>query len=159
MAKFDRIAQLSALNGVLVATGVAEAERAAHARRALEYFRSEADIAELSSVSVQEGAERLIRIHGGTSGDNGVAVEHWHVPDKELCTPLWVRHAVIGAMKKLAGRERGVLLVTGAREAICPFGRKWTKARAAEYGRFRQWVEELAQAWGSSNSRLQVVVL
>jgi hypothetical protein len=62
-------------------------------------------------------------------------------------------------MKKLAGRRAALLLVTGLREAICPEGRRWTTARETQYQRVRDWINELACAWASRESQLQVVIL
>jgi len=62
-------------------------------------------------------------------------------------------------MKKLAGRRQALLLVTGLRDAVCPDGNYWTKKRQAQYDRVRGWVDELACAWATRGSQLQVVVL
>ena len=62
-------------------------------------------------------------------------------------------------MMKLAGRRSALLLVTGLREAICPEGKRWTTARESQFHRVRDWINELACAWASRESKLQVVIL
>ncbi|MEC8190617.1 MAG: hypothetical protein VX033_05465 [Verrucomicrobiota bacterium] len=45
------------------------------------------------------------------------------------------------------------------REAICPEGKRWTNARESQFHRVRDWINELACAWASRESKLQVVIL
>lgn len=158
MAKTDPVEQLRTLNELLARTGASDPERAEHARRALDFFsREQADGA--SGVSLADCAAKLAKLHLGEEGDSELAFAHWHVPSSEASSPLWIRQAIVGEMKKLAGRRAALLLVTGLREAICPPGRRWTKARETQYQRVRDWINELACAWATRGSQLQVVVL
>ena len=159
MAPADPVNQLRVLNEVLTRAAGTSPENAAHARRALDFFSSEERAGNQPAVEVcLRRADTLARIHFGDSGAD-IGFAHWHVPALEDFSPLWIRQAIVAEMKKLAGRRAALLLVTGLRDAVCPPGRYWTKSRQAEYDRVRDWIDELACAWATRGSRLQVVVL
>jgi hypothetical protein len=158
MAKSDPLEQLRTLNEVLARTGASAPDRAEHARRALDFFSKEQNCGG-QPVSLGDCAGRLAQLHFGADGESELAFAHWHVPTVENFSPLWIRQAIVVKMKQLAGRRAALLLVTGLREAVCPAGSYWTKARQAQYDRVRGWVDQLACAWATRGSRLQVVVL
>lgn len=156
-ATANPVDQLRTLNELL--GRVSDPERAEHARRALEFAYQEHP-ADLALISLGEYVDQLRRLHFGDSGEPAeCAFAHWHVPWLEDFSPLWIRQAIVVEMKKLAGRRKGLLLVTGLREAVCPVGKYWTKPREARYQRVRQWIDELVCAWATKGSRLQVVVI
>lgn len=157
MAKADPVEQLRTLNELLVQTGASDAERAEHARRALDFFTLEQGRG--ASISFHACAEKLAGLHLGEDGESNLAYTHWHVPTLEDFSPLWIRQAIVTEMKKLAGRRAALLLVTGLRESVCPEGKRWTNAREAQYQRVRGWIDALACAWATRGSQLQVVVL
>ncbi|MGB0408367.1 MAG: hypothetical protein ACPG3X_00545 [Opitutales bacterium] len=157
MPRPDPVDLLRVLNELL--GRVSDPERSAHARHALEYFYREHP-EEASRVKLGEYVQKLARLHFGEHGSSsGVAFVHWHVPQVEDFSPLWIRQAIVVEMKKLAGRREALLLVTGLRESVCPTGKYWTKARQAQYERVRGWIDELVCAWATRGSKLQVVVL
>jgi hypothetical protein len=157
MAKREPIQQLRTLNELLAR--ISEPERSEHARRALEFFCREYPEA-ARGVDVGDYVDKLTRLHFGETGEPAaIAFSHWHVPQLEDFSPLWIRQAIVERMKGLAGRREALLLITGLREAVCPPGKYWTKQRAAQYQRVRGWIDDLACAWASRGSRLQVVVL
>ncbi|MFQ3224379.1 MAG: hypothetical protein ACI8Z5_000627 [Lentimonas sp.] len=158
MAKSDPVEQLRTLNELLARTGASAPGRAEHARRALDFFSKEQGSG-LMEVSLRDCADRLAQLHFGEDGESELAFAHWHVPTVENFSPLWIRQAIVVEMKKLAGRRGALLLVTGLREAVCPDGAYWTKKRQAQYDRVRGWIDELACAWVTRGSQLQVVVL
>jgi hypothetical protein len=158
MAKADPVEQLRTLNELLVQTGASDPERAEHARRALDFFSLEQSHSP-TGVSLRECADKLAHLHFGQNGESELAFTHWHVPTLEDFSPLWIRQAIVTEMKKLAGRRAALLLVTGLRECVCPTGAYWTKARQAQYQRVRGWIDDLACAWATRGSQLQVVVL
>lgn len=157
MARPEPVEQLRTLNELLAR--ISDPERSEHARRALEFFcRENPD--EVARVDLGDYVECLSRLHFGEVGEpQNLAFAHWHVPQLEDFSPLWIRQAIVSEMKKLAGRRQALLLVTGLRDAICPLDRYWTQARQAQYQRVRGWIDELACAWASRGSKLQVVVL
>jgi hypothetical protein len=158
MAKSDPVEQLRTLNELLARTGASAPDRAEHARRALDFFSKEQDSGRIE-FSLGDCANRLARLHFGAEDESEIAFAHWHVPTVENFSPLWIRQAIVVEMKQLAGRRAALLLVTGLREAVCPEGAYWTKAREAQYQRVRGWIDELACAWLTRGSQLQVVVL
>lgn len=149
--------QLRTLNELL--GRVSDPERAEHARRALECACQEHPEA-FDRVPLADYVETLARLHFGETAEAvDCAFAHWHVPRLEDFSPLWIRQAIVVEMKQLAGRREGLLLVTGLREAVCPPGKYWTRQREAQYQRVRDWIDELACAWATRGSRLQVVML
>ena len=157
MPKPDPVEQLRVLNELLAR--VSDPERSEHARRALEFFYREHP-EEAAQVQLGSYVEKLARLHFGEHGEPGdLAFVHWHVPKLEDFSPLWIRQAIVGEMKKLAGRREALLLVTGLRDSVCPPGKYWTKARQGQYERVRGWIDELVCAWATRGSKLQVVVL
>lgn len=157
MPRPDPVDQLRTLNALLAR--ISDAERSAHARRALEFFYRE-HREEAAGIDLGKYVERLTNLHFGEGGEPpDLAFAHWHVPRLDDFSPLWIRQAIVGEMKKLAGRREALLLVTGLRDVICPPGKYWTQARQWQYERVRGWIEELACAWASRGSKLQVVVL
>lgn len=157
MPRPDPVDQLRTLNELLAR--ISDPERSEHARRALEFFSREHP-EEAAGIDLGKYVERLANLHFGEGGEPpDLAFAHWHVPRLDDFSPLWIRQAIVGEMKKLAGRREALLLVTGLRDAVCPPGKYWTQARQWQYERVRGWIEELACAWASRGSKLQVVVL
>ncbi|MFW6218464.1 MAG: hypothetical protein ACOC4K_05685 [Verrucomicrobiota bacterium] len=146
------------MNELFARLGRGDPELAEHGRRALEFYRRERG-GPPDGPALAAYVERLADLHLGETDGRELALAHWHVPAMEDFSPLWIRQAIVGEMKRLAGRRAALLLVTGLREAVCPEGRRWTRARAREYGRVREWIDELACAWATKGSQLQVVVL
>lgn len=157
-AKLDTLEQLRTLNELLARTRGADPEGSEHARRILDFFAMEAEH-EVDRLSLKACAEKLATMHLGDEALREVAFAHWHVPSASHCSPLWIRQAIVAEMKKLAGRRQALLLVTGLRESICPSNGYWTKARETQYRRVRDWIDELACAWATRGSQLQVIVL
>ena len=158
MAKNDVVEQLRTLNEVLARTNASDPERAEHARRALEFYQLE-DAHTDSLVSIRDCADRLVRLHLGNEEHSELAFAHWHVPTLEDFSPLWIRQAVVGEMKKIVGRHQSLLLVTGLRESVCPEGSYWTHKRQLQFDLVRSWVEDLACAWVSRGSQLQLLIM
>ena len=157
MPKPDPVEQLRTLNELLAR--ISDPERSEHARRALEFFYREHP-EDAAQVELGGYVAKLARLHFGEPGEPvNLAFVHWHVPELEDFSPLWIRQAIVGQMKKLAGRREALLLVTGLRESVCPPGKYWTQARQSQYERVRGWIDELVCAWASRGSQLQVVVL
>ena len=152
------IEQLRILSELLSRTHGADPEGAIHAQQILDYFSEEAPD-EMQRLSIESCASKLAQMHLGPEDIREVAFAHWHVPEMVGASPLWIRQAIVTEMKQLAGRRRGLLLVSGVRESICPEGGYWTKAREAQYRRVRDWIDELVCAWASRGSQLQVIVL
>ena len=149
--------QLRILNELL--GRVSDPHKAEHARRALEFAYNEHP-EDLERISLGNYVDKLAQLHFGESGESAnFAFAHWHVPRLEDFSPLWIRQSIVVEMKKLSGRREGLLLVTGLRGVVCPQGKYWTKRREAQYQRVRCWIDELACAWATYGSRLEVVVL
>lgn len=149
--------QLRCLNALIAR--FSDLERGEEAFRALEFFyREHPD--EVARVDLGTYVERLRHVYFGEAGEpQHLAFAHWHVPQMEAFSPLWIRQAIVARMKRMAGHRQALLLVTGLREAICPEGKYWTTNRSAQFQRVREWIDALACAWASRGAKLQVVVL
>lgn len=158
MPKPQPIDQLRILNELLARSEASNPEMAEHARRALNFLCDDQGI-EALGISLKDTAAKLAQLHFGESVDVAISFAHWHVPATENASPLWIRQAIVTEMKRLAGSRNALLLVTGLREAICPEGSYWTKSREREYRRVREWIDDLACAWATRGSQLQVIVL
>jgi len=158
MGKADHFDTFDSLNELFSRLGRKDSEVAEHAKHALEFFRREG-AANPNESSWERYVERLADLHLGEAGERDFALAHWHVPSTEVMSPLWIRQRIVSEMKKLAGRRAALLLITGLREAVCPQGRNWTKNRAQQYMRVQAWIDDLACAWASNGSQLQVIVL
>ena len=159
MAKPNPLDQLRSLNEIFASAGSSNVEQAEHARKAIDFYGSEQKNNADCNPSLESGAAKLAQLHLGQATTSGISYCHWHVPNTESTSPLWIRHAIVAEMKKLAGRRYALLLVTGLREAICPEGKRWTNARECQFRLVRNWINELACAWASRESKLQVVIL
>jgi hypothetical protein len=156
-SRTDALEKLRTLNELL--GRLSDPERADHARRALEFAHREYP-EDLARVSLGEYVDKLAQLHFGAKRSPGaIAFAHWHVPRLEDFSPLWIRSAIVSEMRKLAGSRKALLLVTGLRQAVSAEGRYWTRQREAQYQQVRGWIDELACAWSTRGSRLQVVVL
>lgn len=158
MAKVDVVEQLRTLNEVLARTGASDPDRAEHARRALEFYHLEQE-QRATPLSIRDCADKLVRLHLGADEHPELAFAHWHVPTLEDFSPLWIRQAIVAQMKKLAGRRQSLLLVTGLRESVCPPECYWTQKRQLQFDCVRRWVEDLACAWVTRGSQLQLVII
>jgi hypothetical protein len=161
MPRRDPVEQLRALNELLAHTAASDPERAEHARRALDFFSDEQARATEGQItpSVGQCARELARLHLGDQPEARIAFSHWHIPEGQACEPLWLRSEIVTRMRELAGRRAVLLLVTGLREALSPPATYWTSARQLEYQRVCDSIDQLACAWASRGSNLQVVVI
>ena len=157
MPKADPAEKLRILNDLL--GQASDPDRSENALRALKFCCQEhPEIIE--NIDLGEYVEKLARLHFGEFQEPVfLGFSHWHVPQLEDFSPLWIRHAIVSRMKKLAGRRQALLLVTGLRESICPPRCYWTKRREEQYHRVRAWIDELSCAWATRGSKLQVVVI
>ena len=71
--------------------------------------------------------------------------------------PLWARQELIAVFKKLAPYPRATVLVTGLRAAVCPPGRRWTRALRRDYLEAVTLIQEIART--RSTRRAEVTVL
>lgn len=71
--------------------------------------------------------------------------------------PLWARLELIDIFKKLAPCPRSTVLITDLRPAICPPGRRWTRALHREYQEAIALIQEIARTW--STSRAEITLL
>ncbi|MDX2108865.1 MAG: hypothetical protein SFY80_01355 [Verrucomicrobiota bacterium] len=71
--------------------------------------------------------------------------------------PLWMREELIGALKRLAGYEHCLLLVTGLREGVCPQGRPFTSRRKQSVQDAVAYIDALAARYASASAKLTLL--
>ena len=62
----------------------------------------------------------------------------------EEYNPLWLREKLIAGIDELIGYPKGILLVTGVRQLVCPKGKRWTQKRQSQYEETIEYMEEIA---------------
>lgn len=155
--------RLLTLNELLARISPAgDPDRARHLRKSIECVGTDEQSPDPDATRYRDGARALLRLHllpDAQARGAGVPFAHWHVAETEDFSPLWIRQAIIREMKQLAGHRTGVFLVTGLREAICPSGKRWTRARRESYAKIRSWIDEISARHASRNSELRILIL
>lgn len=155
----DPLSQLKLLNELFGRKARSDEARVAHAHRAIEFFAREAGEVPPRAPFMNPAIDRLASIHFGAGAEQGVAFAHCELAAYEAFAPLWARRAIVDTLLTLSGKQEAFLLVTGLREAVCPSGGRWTASRRRRYRTLRDWIGELACAWSSRQSQLQIVIL
>ena len=157
MPRPDPIARARALNGMLARACDGLGDRSGDGAAVIAHYEREGCVSG-DPGEYERLARALVRLHLGDDGAAAVPYVHCHCGGAASAAPLWLRSAIIAGLKRMAGRPGGLLLVTGLREAVCPPGRRWTRKRAAEWARVREWVDALALEWSGPSKVLRVVV-
>lgn len=152
------IDHLQTLNAVFAHANPLHPERADHARKVLEFMLSEGP-SQAEALSLINCAERLFVLHFEAEENDQMAFAHWHVPALEVLSPLWMRSALLSELRKLSGRKRAVLFVSGLRASIASQGAYWTQQRQTQFELARAWVEDVAMARVASDSQLQLLII
>lgn len=71
--------------------------------------------------------------------------------------PLWAREAALSRLKRLAGYERGLLLVTGLRSALCPPPQSWSRRHEVRLRQAIGFLDDLGARWHSAGTRLTLL--
>ncbi len=61
--------------------------------------------------------------------------------------PLFTQILVKGSLKKLAGYDEALLVISGLRKSFKPKGRYWTRKVQSEYDSARNMIDKLAARW------------
>ncbi len=73
--------------------------------------------------------------------------------------PLWVRAEFIKSLKRLAGFNENLLVVSGLRESLCPPGKYWTQRMQKRYEESLEYIDDLGAMWSTPNTALSVLYL
>ena len=152
------IDHLQTLNAVFAQANPMHPERAEHAHKVLDFMLAE-EPAQADALSLINCAERLFLLHFEAEQNNHMAFAHLHVPAVEILSPLWLRSALLAELRKLSGRKRALLFVSGLRASIAAQGSYWTQQRQAQFERTRAWVEDEALARAAAGAELQLLII
>lgn len=108
-----------------------------------------ADFTELNSV-----VHQLLRLHMQGRRDAGFAHCDLTGADDD---PLFLRPAIMHALRKVGGCREAIILITGLRRSVCPPGRYFTSRRQQTYNHAQDYIEQLAAKYTSPKSRLRLV--
>jgi len=72
---------------------------------------------------------------------------------------LDLRVNLLDALKQICRFDKGVVVLTGLREAICPRGRRWSKTRQIEYEEAICYARTFCQKRSRASSKLSLVIL
>ncbi|MBN12178.1 MAG: hypothetical protein CMI17_04135 [Opitutaceae bacterium] len=72
---------------------------------------------------------------------------------------LDLRVNLLDALKQICRFDKGVVVLTGLKEAICPRGRRWSKTRKIEYEEAICYARAFCQRRSRASSKLSLVIL
>ncbi|WP_269536991.1 hypothetical protein [Cerasicoccus fimbriatus] len=142
---------LQALNRLIHLATDSDPQLAEQIESAVTFARQtgERDYTELNQV-----VEQLLRLHLQGSRHTGVAHCDLTGADDD---PLFLRPAMMQALRKVGGCREAVILITGLRRSICPPGRYFTSKRQQTYNHSQDYLEQLAAKYTSAKTRLRLV--
>jgi hypothetical protein len=73
--------------------------------------------------------------------------------------PLFARQEIIRHLKRHAGTDNIFLLIRGLRKALFPSARYRTKAREAAHLEATRFIDELAQRWSTTSSKIHLLYI
>ncbi|WP_309386305.1 hypothetical protein [Cerasicoccus frondis] len=145
------VIDLQALNQLLHLATESDAELATQIQSAVEFAQrnNDSDLTELNKV-----VEKLLSLHLQGSRHTGVAHCDLTGADDD---PLFLRPAIMQALRKVGGCREAIILITGLRRSVCPPGRYFTSKRQQTYNHSQDYIEQLAAKYSSSKTRLRLV--
>ena len=141
MSKVDDFARLTCLNSMLSLLSGGPTNQSEQISAVLRFLRSE-NSSSLPPSDYNENVTRIVELHDpGQRRFSGTT--HWDVRD-DCIDPLWLRANLLAKLDLLENEPRGLLIISGLRQRLCPPGRRWTKRRAARYHDLVAYVEKAA---------------
>lgn len=71
--------------------------------------------------------------------------------------PLFVRDELISGLKRLAGYETALLLITGLRDAVTGPNRRYTRRRQEDFEEAKAYIDSVAAEWTTENTALTIL--
>ncbi|WP_189510587.1 hypothetical protein [Cerasicoccus arenae] len=142
---------LNTLNHLLHLATESDAELATQIGAAVEFARrtGNRDFTELNQV-----VEQLLRLH--LQGRRHMGVAHCDLTGADD-DPLFLRPAIMHALRKVGGCREAIILITGLRQSVCPPGHYFTNKRQQTYNHTQDYIEQLAAKYSSRKTHLRLV--
>lgn len=142
---------LASLNRLLHLATESDPELARHIGTAVEFAQrtGNPDFEELN-----RAVEQLLKLHLQGRRDAGFA--HCDLTNADD-DPLFLRPAIMQALRKVGGCREAIILITGLRRSVCPPGRYFTSKRQQTYSHTQEYIEQLAAKYTARKTRLRLV--
>lgn len=148
-----------ALNELLALAFRTEPERAREIRHALHFLTQEAQHNPSSARQVTDLdilARRLIALHAGER--RRVAFAHCDLSGAHA-DPLFLRPALLSAVRDLVGHGEGLLLVSGLKAAVTGGKRRFSETRRQSYQQTQSLIEALVAKFAPPRMRLHLIII
>lgn len=127
-----------------------------HIKEAIDESLREEPALEENLETFAEAAIRLLREQPFVRASYGFF--HLNLTDRGF-DPLFVREELLQGLKRIAGYETTLIVVTGLRSSICPKGKYFTRRQQEVYAHARDYVDRLAQRYSTANTHLSILYL
>lgn len=111
-----------------------------------------------SSESIDEFAAAAVRLAQEQPGiDASYGLFHLDLRGRGF-DPLFIREELLGGLRKIAGYRRGLVVITGLRDAIIgPAGGYLTARRRESLDLATQYIDDLAAQWTTEETELNLL--
>lgn len=162
MVQLNAVYSLKAINELLAQIGSVDPELVENARKAMHFFQAESEkssSAEYRDAPLLKGVDRLFHLYFGPSENRSLGLSHWHIPKTGGLDYLWMRIELNENLLRLAGYERGVFLITGARRAVQQDKAYWTVRQERALEEFKHWIESYVASKIGAQQKLSLLIL
>lgn len=107
--------------------------------------------------SIDHFAEAALRLAGDYSV---IAASYglYHLDLRERgFDPLFARTELLAGLKRIAGYQKSLVIVTGLRQAIAAPGHRLTARRRAAYEEAKAYIDSVAAEWTTANTSLTIL--
>ena len=150
----DDFARLTYLNSLLSLLTGGASSKTEQITAVLRFLRAE-DGPDLPPADYDANVARIVELH-----DPGKrrfsSIVHWDLRQDSI-DPLWLRANVLEKLDKLTAHSRGLLVVSGLRQKLCPPPKRWTRKRAALYHDLVSLIEKTAIEKASPQNTLTLL--
>jgi hypothetical protein len=135
------------------ATG-ADAFFARNIKEAIDACLAEEEGLDASLANFTEAALRLAAENDVLSSSYGLF--HLDLRGRDF-DPLFVRGELLGGLKRIAGYETALVLVTGLRGAVTGTGKRFTAQRQAAYVEAKAYIDSVTAEWTTENTAVSIL--
>ncbi|MFP6855330.1 MAG: hypothetical protein VB980_06055 [Opitutales bacterium] len=154
MNKIDDFKRLTFINSLLSLLSAGPSQEAVHIHAVLRFLRSERG-KELLPSDYDDNVTRIVELHDPARKRCSI-ITHWDLR-QDCIDPLWLRANLLGKLKLLGQRSRGLLVISGLKERLCPPPMRWTRGRAKKYHDLVNFIEQTAAEKTSSEKTLTLL--
>ncbi len=154
MNKTDDCNRLTYLNSLLTLLSGGATEETAQISAVLRFLQTE-DGTNFLPANYDDNVACIVKLHDpGQRRFSGIA--HWDLRD-ECIDPLWLRANLLAKLELIEGEPRGLIVVTGLRQRLCPPPRRWTHRRASAYHDLIAFIEQTAAEKAATKKMLTLL--